>query len=202
MKYQFKTALVLGAGVATVVGLVVAPLSADAIANSSTTTVNATINPVITISSGPTVGFTITPTATGMSSSSSDTVSVSTNRSNGYNLKLEDNDASSNLVSGANNITPTSGTFAAPASMATANTWGYRVDGAGTFGAGPTSAETDVATLAGTWAAVPVLGSPNTIKTTASPGTSTTTVWYGAKANTSIPDGVYSDVVKYTATTN
>lgn len=200
MKKLLKSTLVLGAGVVAV-GLVVAPL-AGAATQSATTTVNATVNPVISISTLGTVAFSITPTAVGAASSASDTVTVSTNRSTGYNLKLEDNDATNTLVSGPNTIAATSGTFAAPAAMAS-NTWGYRVDGAGTFGAGPTNSQTDAASLSGTWAAVPALNSPNTIKTTASTASGDiTTVWYGAFVTTAKPDGVYSDVVKYTATTN
>ena len=200
MKKVLKPTLALGAGMVAV-GLVVAPF-AGAANQSATTTINATVNPVISISTSSTVAFSVTPTLAGSASSASDTVTVSTNKSTGYNLKLEDNDATTTLESGANSIAATSGTFASPAAMS-ANSWGYRVDGAGTFGAGPTSVQTDVASLTGTWAAVPALNSPNTIKTTASTASGDiTTVWYGAFVTTAKPDGVYSDVVKYTATTN
>ena len=200
MRKLIKPAFLLGVGVVAV-GLVAAPL-ASAANQSATTTINATVNPVISISTSTTVAFAVTPTLAGSASSASDTVTVSTNRNSGYNLKLEDNDATNTLVNGPNTISATTGTFASPAAMS-ANSWGYRVDGAGTFGAGPTSAQTDAASLSGTWAAVPVLGSPNTIKTTASTASGdTTTVWYGAFVTTAKPDGLYSDVVKYTATTN
>lgn len=199
MRKLIKPAFLLGVGVVAV-GLVAAPL-ASAANQSATTTINATVNPVISISTQTTVAFAVTPTLAGSASSASDTVTVSTNRNSGYNLKLEDNDAT-NTLSGPGTIAATSGSFALPAAMS-ADSWGYRVDGAGTFGAGPTNAQTDAASLAGTWAAVPVLGSPNTIKTTASTASGdTTTVWYGAFVTTAKPDGLYSDVVKYTATTN
>lgn len=199
MRKLIKPAFILGVGVVAV-GLVAAPL-ASAANQSATTTINATVNPVISISTSTTVAFAVTPTLAGSASSASDTVTVSTNRSSGYNLKLEDNDAA-NTLSGPGTIAATSGTFASPAAMS-ANSWGYRVDGAGTFGAGPTSAQTDAASLSGTWAAVPALGSPNTIKTTASTASGdVTTVWYGAFVTTAKTDGLYSDVVKYTATTN
>ncbi len=84
------------------------------------------------------------------------------------------------------------------------NTWGYRVDGIGGFGAGPTSAQSSAA-ISGSikFAAVPATGSPNTIKTTTGTASSdTTSVWYGIAANTTQPNGTYTNSVTYTATAN
>lgn len=202
MKQSTKSTLIGGASVVAVAGMVLIPAAAFAAADSANTTIQANIASTISISTSGTVSLNITPTGSGAASSSSDTVTVSTNRANGYYLQLADADATNTLVNGGNTIAATSGSFGSPAAISS-NSWGFRVDGAGTFGAGPTSAETNQSTLSGTWAAVPVSGSPVTIKTTATTATNeTTTVWYGAKVDTSKPDGTYSDTVTYTATTN
>lgn len=202
MKHQLKSVLTGSLGVVGVVGVVLAPAAVFAATDSANTTINASVAATISISTSSTVTLNITPTGSGSASSSSDTVTVSTNRSSGYNLKLADADATVTLDNGGNSIAAASGTFASPAALGN-NTWGYRVDNAGTFGAGPTSAQTNQASLSGTWAAVPASGSPATLKTTATTATNdTTTVWYGAKVDTSKPDGTYTDTVTYTATTN
>lgn len=195
--------LLVGSLVAVTVASVLAPSVSNAITGN--TVINATIGSTISLGTTSPVAFTITPTAPGVGSSASDIVTVSTNKANGYNLTLIDAsaDVDNNLVNGANTIAPASGSFATPAAL-TVNTWGYRIDGAGTFGAGPTSAQTNAASLAGTWAKVqPGSGTADTVKTTAAPAAGdTTTVWYGAMANTTKPTGVYTDTVTYTALVN
>lgn len=167
------------------------------------TTISSVISPVISLfTTNGTVNVNVTPTNAGAQTVASDTVTVSTNDISGYTLKLEDNDANSNLVSGANNITPTAGTQASPIALVSGK-WGYRVDGLGGFGAGPTGALSNVAITAGTYAGVPVSGSPNTLKTTATNvANDTTTVWYSVAANTTVLQGTYTDIVTYTALTN
>lgn len=187
-------------GAAAVV--VLAPVIASAATDTGTTTINATLNSVISLTTSTNVNLSITPTGAGAASSASDTVTVSTNNATGYNLSLANTDANTNLVNGANTIAAHTGTFAAPSTLAN-NSWGYRVDGAGTFGAGPTAAETSQANLSGTWAGVPSSASPQQLKSTGSNSTSdVTTVWYGVKVDTSKPSGAYSDQVTYTAVTN
>ena len=178
------------------------PVLASAAVDTENTTINATIGSTITMTTSGTVALAITPDGDGQSSSASDTVSVSTNNASGYYLTLADSDATTTLANGGNSIAAHAGTQGTPTTLAN-NSWGYRVDGAGGFGAGPASAETNVDTLALTWAGVPATGSPNTLKTTGSTASNdTTTVWYGAKADTSKPNGVYTGTVTYTATTN
>lgn len=180
----------------------VTPVMASAATSSSNTTINATIGSTISITSVSPVALAITPDANGQSSSASDTVTVNTNNAAGYFLTLADSDATTTLASGGNSLTAHAGTQGTPTTLAN-NTWGYRVDGVGGFGAGPTSVQTNVDTLALTWAGVPASGSPVTLKTTATTATNdTTTVWYGAKADTSKPNGTYTGTVTYTATTN
>lgn len=178
------------------------PITVSAATESADTTVNATVNSVISITSVSPVSFTMTPTAGGVVSSASDTVSVTTNSAGGYNLTLANVDADTSLTSGGNTITAHSGSQASPTTLAN-GTWGYRVVGVGGFTAGAYTGETDEASSTSTWAGVPATGSANTLKTTGTAATNdTTTVWYGAKVTTSQASGTYTDVVRYTATTN
>lgn len=194
--------LVVGGAVASlgVSGMLVP--AAYAATQTANTIINATIASTISITTSGTVTLAITPTARGSASSASDSVSVSTNNSTGYKLQLNDADATTTLVNGANTIAASSGTFASPVSLAN-NTWGYRIVGAGGFGATATSAQTNAASLTGTWAGVTSSASPVTIKNTSTTASGdTTTVWYGAMADTTKPNGTYTDTVTYTATTN
>lgn len=178
------------------------PVLASAATDTENTTINATIGSTISITTSGTVALGITPDSDGQASSASDTVSVSTNNAGGYNLTLADSDATTTLANGGNSLSAHAGTQGTPTTLAN-NTWGYRVDSTGGFGAGPTSTQTNVDALSLTWAGVPASGSANTLKTTATTASNdTTTVWYGAKADTTKPNGVYTGTVTYTATTN
>ncbi len=179
--------------------------SASAAQSDTNTTINATIDSTITITSNGTVNLSVVPTGSGAQSSASDTVRVSTNNAAGYSLALHMSTADQNLTDGSgHNIAPGSGSLAAPTALAN-NTWGYRIDGRGGFGAGATSAETNVANSAYTWAGIPVApgGSPTNIvkQTSAVANNDETTVWYSVKADSSLPNGVYSGTVTYTAIT-
>ena len=183
-----------------VLAVAATPVMASAITED--TVINATVGSTISMTTSGTVTLNITPDANGQSSSSSDSVSVSTNNSGGYTLTLADSDATTTLVNGGNTLTAHAGTQGTPTTLAN-NTWGYRSDGVGGFGAGPASTQTNVDTLSLTWAGVPASGSPNTLKTTATTASNdTTTVWFGAKADTTKPNGTYTGTVLYTATTN
>lgn len=177
------------------------PILVSAASQSANTVINVTVAQVISISTTTPVAISITPTAAGVVSSSSDTVTVNTNSSTGWNLTLADNDTNTSLVSGANTFAAHAGTQASPTALAN-NTWGYRIVGVGGFGAGAYAAETNNGSSTSTWAGMPSSASPNTIKTSAGTATNdTTTVWYGVRATSSQPSGVYTDTVTYTATT-
>lgn len=180
-----------------------APLSVSAASSTSTTTITTDVQPVISISSGANVGLNITPDATGVLSSGTNTVTVSTNVTNGYTLALKDSDASTTLSSGG-------GTFTTNASATTADAlangeWGWAVP-SGTTGVGVTGFDASYAapTLTSTFAGVNATGGSNvTIKTRSGTATNdTTTVYFAARANTSQPSGQYTGAVTYTATTN
>lgn len=193
-------------GIIAVFALAISPIVAStASAVTANTTINATIGSTISLvnTGTSTVTIGVSPTASAAMSSASDEVSVSTNSTTGYTLKLGNGDTNLNLVSGGNNITPDAGTFASPSATLSTNAWGYRVDGAGTFGAGPTSAETNVTSSTYKWAGVPTAASPDTIKATAVTASSDLTkFWYGVKVDNTKPTGVYTDTVTYTATVN
>ncbi len=182
--------------------ILAAPILSGAVF-SANTTISSVISPVISLfTTSGTVNVNVTPTVGGVQTIASDTVTVSTNDVAGYTLKLEDADANTNLVSGANNIAATTGTQASPIAL-TSGKWGYRVDSVGGFGAGPTSPQSNAAISALTFAGVPVSGSPNTLKATGTNASNdVTTVWYSVVANTTVLSGTYTDIVTYTALVN
>ena len=186
------------------IGLIAVGLAAvPFIAQAATTTVSSTLGSVISVASGVNVSINATPTAGGVQTIGSDTVTVSTNDAAGYTLKLAETTASSTLTNGSNTIPASSGTLASPVAESV-NTWGYRVDGIGGFGSGPTTSASSAA-ISGSikFAEVPATASPDTIKTTSTTATNdTTTVWYGVAVNTSIPSGSYTNSVTYTAVAN
>jgi hypothetical protein len=170
-------------------------------AATASTTINSAIGSVISVfTSNGTVAVNVTPTGAGAQTIASDTLTVSTNDTLGYTLQLADTDATTTLVSGGNSIPASAGTQASPVAQAV-NTWGYRVDSVGGFGAGPTTGQNSQAIGVLTFAGVPASGSPNTLKSTSSTASNdTTTVWYAVAADTTQASGSYSDGVTYTAT--
>lgn len=197
-----KILIVIGGFVAA--GLIVsfAPaLNSAAEAASTNSTITGTIGSSITVVSSGNVAIAVIPTASAATSSSSHTVTVSTNNATGYNLTLASSTASTPLTNGANTIPASAATPAAPATL-TGNSWGFRVVGAGGFGATATTAETNVASSAFTWAGVPAAASPYTIDSPSTPQASkVTTVWYAVSANSTLQSGAYTNTVTYTATT-
>ncbi len=158
----------------------------------------------ISVSSNGSVSLNVTPSTGASCTIQSDTVSVLTDNSNGYSLTLDNSSTNTALTSGGNTIPATTGTFSSPTAL-TANTWGYRIDGVGSFGSGPTTAQTNVSPSSETFDGPPASSvSPDTIANTsgsADPAVNTT-IWYGVCANTSTPNGSYTTQVTYTAVTN
>lgn len=183
--------------------LIFAATAVVSASSTTTTTVSSNISSVISLlSSNGTVNVNVTPTGSGAQTIASDTVTVSTNDSSGYTLQLAETTGTSTLTSGGNTIPGSAGSQGTPIAMVV-NTWGYRVDGVGGFGAGPTSGQSSAAIGAIKFAAVPATASPNTLKTTAGVATNdTTTIWYGVAANTSQATGTYTNSVTYTVTAN
>lgn len=158
----------------------------------------------ITISSDGNVNLDVTPTPSGKCTVQSDTVAVFTDNSNGFSLTLSNNSTSTALVSGSATINATSATAASPATLPI-NQWGYRVDGFGSFGSGPTTGGFSVNPNATTFALVPASNQlADTIASTAvaADPTVNTGVWYGVCADTNITNGAYTTVITYSAVTN
>lgn len=194
------------ANVIVVAGVAVLPLvSAYALNYGSGTYGSCQFNTCsLTISSNGTVNVNVTPTSGGACTIQSDTVGVTTDDSSGFNLTLQSSGVGSSLKYGTNLIAPTTGTQSSPIAL-TANRWGYRVDGVGGFGSGPTTAQSNISIPSTTFAAVPTtLGSADTLANTSAPANPTvnTTVWYGVCADTTVKSGTYTLVVNYTAVTN
>ncbi len=200
---QRKKQLSIAGGFLAALLVLISPVISSVAAVTTNTTINATIGSVISVSSGPSVAISLTPTAGGVVSSASDSVAVSTNNSTGYTLTLANADTTTSLTSAGNTIAAHNGSLALPTALA-ANTWGYRVVGAGGFGGTAYTGESNVSGSTSTWAGVPANGAADTIKSTATIAATpdTTTVWYGVRANSSQPNGTYSDIVTYTATAN
>lgn len=158
----------------------------------------------ITLASNGTVSLPVTPASGIKCTVQSDAVAVTTDSSTGYTLTFKNSATNSNLSSGSGNI-PTSGATTSAPTVLAANTWGYRVDGLGSFGAGPTSAATNVAVPGVTFAGVPTSSaSADTLATSsvAANPTVTTNVWYGVCVDTSVTAATYSSSVTYTAVVN
>jgi uncharacterized protein (TIGR02145 family) len=140
----------------------------------------------------------ISPIASGVFASDSNTATVRTNNTTGYYLTLETTTAYSDLThqSLPNTITPTTGDFTGTKSTLAPNTWGF------------TTATNPVATAA-IWSQVPASGSAtiiksvdnanNTLTDSAAHDDNTTTVYYGALVTNTLPSGYYSAAIRYTA---
>jgi hypothetical protein len=158
----------------------------------------------ITLISNGSVNLNVTPTPGGACTVQSDIAAVFTDNSNGFSLTLSNSTTNTALVNGASTINASSGTVASPAAL-TPNAWGYRVDGTGGFGTGPTSAGTNIPPNSTTFAGPPASNlTAHTIANTAAPANPTVNVevWYGVCANTSVINGSYTTAVTYTAVTN
>lgn len=201
-KASFRHSKVLtGALAFGLLAVFVFPLTAEAL--TQTTTISSAIGSTINVfTTSGTVTLDSTPTGAGVQTTASDTITVSTNDTAGYTLKLNETTGASALTSGGNTIPATTATYATPLALSV-NTWGYRLDGVGSFGAGPTSGATNATIGTVKYAAVPATASPQTLKTTSSTATNdTTTVWYSVAVDTATPSGTYTNGVTYTATAN
>lgn len=187
-----------------VVSLLVAAtpvFSASAVDNENTV-INASVSSTIAMTATTaTVPLTLTPTTSSVQSIASGSTTVNTNSATGYNLKIKDADATLNLVSGANTITPGSGSQATPAAL-TDGKWGWAVIGAGgaSFDISYTVANNTAPTgkkFAG------ILATDAQFKSTASPASNdVTTLYYSAQVATTQASGTYTDTITLTATVN
>ena len=104
MKQPIKSALALSSAVVAVIGLVLAPVAADA---ASTTTVTAVVSGSASVSStSTTVSLPITPTVSGSFTAAADTVVAGTNNPTGYKLLISGTPTA--LTKGADSIAASS----------------------------------------------------------------------------------------------
>jgi hypothetical protein len=198
----------------------VAPIFASSLASAdtNTTTISSIVSPNITaFTTSGTVNVNVSSAAGVKQTINTDVVTISTNDTGGYTLTLQDGNNSNALCTapgaGCTGIPATSATTAAPALMSTANIWGFHKDDGtttwcstasncgSTFGTSLSSNQTASGTLK--FAAVPVSGSPYTLKTTAATASSDVTdIWYAVNVDPTQASGTYTDSVTYTATAN
>ncbi len=159
----------------------------------------------ITITSSSTVTLNVTPVVGSTKCTvDKDAISVTTGASVGYTMTLSSTSSGVTLPGASNGgtINAVSSSYASPASLGV-NTWGYRIDSTGSFGAGPTSTLANGSVPSETYAPMAPLASAQTIRTTSvAAAPSDTDVWYGVCVDTSIPADTYSRNVVYTAMTN
>jgi hypothetical protein len=144
------------------------------------------IDSTLVISSNGKVTISLMPDSTGKLETGIDDVRVSTNSSSGYKLYIKDADANLNLVSGGGDtIVPGGGTVGVPAALDVSSgndaEWGFRVQTMTAGYAGITATNVEIGEATG---AVVDHSTP---------------VTFGVLANTSQADGVYTDIVTYTA---
>ncbi|MDQ5932604.1 MAG: hypothetical protein QG649_689 [Patescibacteria group bacterium] len=207
MAISVKQRAKVAAWVLVAAAVATSPITVSAATDSKSTTITTTVQPTISLTSGANVGLTILPDATGVISTVSNAITVSTNNSAGYTLGIKDSDATTTLADGGNSFaTATSPTTAG----ALANgEWGWAVPSA-TTGVGVTGFDASYSVLNSSttttskWAGVNASSGSNVnVKTTGTTATNDpTTVWFAARANTSQPTGNYTGAVTFTATTN
>ncbi len=153
--------------------------------DSVTTYASVDVLPAISLSIPNMIQIVTTPTQEGVFSSSTETLTVATNSSDGYALYMESKDGSSQLKSGDNTNSAVIGPVSANATAENfgANTWGYSLDSK-TFQPVPTSSTTPIK------------------KTTSSSPKDEYNLTFGAYVDSSLPVGEYSNAVVISAVAN
>lgn len=131
----------------------------------------------LSLTTSGTVTINLTPSTSGVLSTNTDSVTVTSSDVVGYKLYIRDKDADTNLINGSFNI-PASGNVS-PAVLAN-DTWGYNTDGSSNF-VGITATNTLVKDASG-----PFTAGDNS------------TITYGVKATLATAAGQYSDTIQYT----
>jgi hypothetical protein len=188
-KILMKVNKVLVAGLAAVFGLTawVTGVGATGAQKDTDTTVEVVVDGSLVISSDGLVHIEVLPTAGGTLAVGADHVKVSTNDTAGYKLYIKDKDSSTVLSSGTttNDIPAGGGTVGAPAALSVSSDdaqWGFRLNSFGTNLFAKVTA-TDVE-IGGNTAGIT---------------DHETVVTYGVLAKTGQANGIYTDIVTYTA---
>ena len=162
-------------------------------AEESGSTANLNVESAVAITLPDTVAIDVTPTPDGTFASSNVNLSVSTNNNSGYTLSLattgDDNHMHSQNQATTETIAPVSGSVT-QAKFAN-NTWGYNLRAASE---GDANASTE-------YQAVPESGD-TAQRTTSAPSSDSYNLTFGAKVNTSIPSGTYTNTVAVSVVAN
>ena len=183
-----------GAAFALLTGLMLFPSLPTAVqAEESGSTANLNVESAVAITLPDTVAIDVTPTPDGTFSSSNVNLSVSTNNNSGYALYFattgDDNHMHSQNQATTETIAPVSGSVT-QAKFAN-NTWGYNLRAASE---GDANASTE-------YQAVPESGD-TAQRTTSAPSSDNYYLTFGAKVNTSIPSGTYTNTVAVSVVAN
>ena len=164
-----------------------APTSAAS--QSATTTVNVTIDPVISITASPNIEMDITPTASGQFRTANGNVVISTNNVKGYTTYITSNTTETSLkqpaAAGVSAVIPT---VSASGTTISGNGWGWSND-ASQFNPVKATGTTDNSAVFSR-------------TTSATPTGDNKTLTIGASATTSVPSGTYSNTLLLTAVTH
>ena len=162
-----------------------APIFGSNATNNSTQELAAEVNPVISLSAPTELSFNINPTATGVFDSKELTVNISTNAIKGYELYFSSEDEQTNMKHTTPSITQSiSSTFTGSLTSTNMqnNTWGYSLN------------NTDFKSIPKKTEQVKL----KDLNTYPTPAERTQSIYFGVKADTTLPSGTYEKNVIFT----
>ena len=163
-----------------------APIFGSNATNNSTQELAAEINPVVSLSAPTELSFNINPTAAGVFDSKELTVNISTNAIKGYELYFSSEDEQTNMKHTTPSITQSiSSTFTGSLTSTNMqnNTWGYSLNNTDFK---PIPKKTEQVKL-------------KDLNTYPTPAERTQSIYFGVKADTTLPSGTYEKNVIFTA---
>ena len=163
-----------------------APIFGSNATNNSTQELAAEINPVISLSAPTELSFNINPTAAGVFDSKELKVNISTNAIKGYELYFSSEDEQTNMKHTTPSITQSiSSTFTGSLTSTNMqnNTWGYSLN------------NTDFKSIPKKTEQVKL----KDLNTHPTPAERTQSIYFGVKADTTLPSGTYEKNVVFTA---
>ena len=163
-----------------------APIFGSNATNNSTQELAAEINPVVSLSAPTELSFNINPTAAGVFDSKELKVNISTNAIKGYELYFSSEDEQTNMKHTTPSITQSiSSTFAGSLTSNNMqnNTWGYSLN------------NTDFKSIPKKTEQVKL----KDLNTYPTPAERTQSIYFGVKADTTLPSGTYEKNVVFTA---
>ena len=163
-----------------------APIFGSNATNNSTQELAAEVNPVISLSAPTELSFNINPTAAGVFDSKELTVNISTNAIKGYELYFSSEDEQTNMKHTTPSITQSiSSTFTGSLTSTNMqnNTWGYSLN------------NTDFKSIPKKTEQVKL----KDLNTYPTPSERTQSIYFGVKADTTLPSGTYEKNVVFTA---